>query len=145
MGPAGDPGTRSNAWEDDGYCYLCGRNNPEGLKLSFVLEGTRISTSFTAERRHQGYRGVLHGGFLAMAMDEVMVHLPWQLFGRTNVTAELVVRLLKPAPVGSRITVSAVFGRPASAEDRLWHVDAECALDDGTVVARCSGKCVPVE
>ena len=145
MATGREPQGKPLPWEDDGYCYLCGPHNPEGMRLSFTVTGERIETSFVAERRHQGYRGVLHGGFLAMAMDEVLVHLPWRLFGRKNVTAELFVRLLAPAPVGSRVTVRAFFARPASAGDRLWHVDAECVLDDGTVAARCSGKCVPVE
>ncbi len=133
------------AWEDDHWCYVCGDRNPEGMKLRFETKGREIETSYVAEKRHQGYREVLHGGFLAMLMDEVMVHLPYRVLGTWSVTAEMSVRLIKPVPTGERVRVRAFFlGGDATEKARLFRVGAECSLQDGTVVARAEGKCVRV-
>ena len=44
-------------------CFLCGVENPIGLKLSFYELGDgRVATRFLPQQRHQGYPGVLHGG-----------------------------------------------------------------------------------
>ena len=133
------------AWEDDHWCYVCGTENPEGMKLGFTVKGREIETTYRAEKRHQGYRDVLHGGFLAMLMDEVIVHLPWKVLGTWSVTAEMKVRLLKPVPVGETVRVRAFFLDPnADAGSRMFRVGAECLAADGTVVARAEGKCVRI-
>lgn len=131
-------------WEDDGHCYVCGVHNHEGLKLSFTVTEQGIETSFIAEKRHQGYRDILHGGILAMVMDEVMVLLPYRLFGTVVANAELSIKLLRPVPVGERLRVRAGFSGRAKPGQRLFRMSAEALLDDGTVVASGSGKCVPV-
>jgi len=133
-----------NAWEDDGNCYVCGPHNSEGLKLSFLLSGETIETRFVAEKRHQGYRDVLHGGFLAMVMDEVMVLLPYRLYGTVTATADLAVKLVRPVAVGSRVTVRAFFEGVAKPDQRLYRVRAECSLDDNTIVATAQGRCARV-
>jgi len=131
-------------WEDDHYCYVCGERNPEGLKLQFSVEGQDLVTSFTAEKRHQGYKDVLHGGIIAMVLDEVMVLLPYRLFGTVVASGEMTVKLLKPVTVGTRLTVRASFPVPAVAGRRMYRVTATAALPDGTVVATASSTCVKV-
>ena len=134
----------AHVWEDDGYCYLCGKRNPEGFKMEFVIENREIETRFTAEKRHQGYRDILHGGFLAMAMDEVMVMLPYRLFGSVVATAEFSVRLIAPVAVGKVVIVRAKFDGDAEPGRRLYRLAAECRLIDGTLVARGRGTAVRV-
>ncbi len=131
-------------WVDDGHCYVCGPHNHEGLKLAFDITDQSIETSLVAEKRHQGYKNILHGGILAMVMDEVMVMLPYRLFGSVVVNAEFTIKLLRPITVGQRLRVRAAFARKAQAHQRLYRMTAEARLDDGTVVAVGSGKCVPV-
>ena len=133
-----------SGWEDDGRCYVCGPHNAEGMKLAFTLSGETIETSFVAEKRHQGYRDVLHGGFLAMVMDEVMVLLPYRLYGTVTATAELSVKLARPVSVGSRVTVRAMFEGTAKPDQRRYRVRAECRMDDGTIVATAQGRCARV-
>jgi acyl-coenzyme A thioesterase PaaI-like protein len=138
-------GAHAHLWEDDGYCYLCGKRNPEGFKMEFDVSEQGIETSFVAEKRHQGYRDILHGGFLAMAMDEVMVMLPYRLYGSVVATAELSVRLIAPVAVGERVTVRAAFAGGASGPGRrLYRLTAECRLSDGTLVASGRGTAVRV-
>ena len=132
-------------WEDDHWCYVCGKDNPEGLKLDFTVRGRELETSYRAEKRHQGYRDVLHGGVLAMLMDEVMVHLPYRVLGSWSVTAEMQVRLLKPVPVGETVRVRAFFlDAEADEKTRIYRVGVECSLPDGTIAARAEGKSMRV-
>ena len=133
-----------HAWEDDGRCYLCGKDNPEGLHLEFRLDGRELETALTAEARHQGYKNVLHGGLLAMVLDEVMVMLPYRLFGTINATAEFTVRLHRPVPVGARLTVRAFFAGPAVAGQRMFRMRAEARMADGELAASGTGACVRV-
>ena len=45
------------------YCFLCGRENPIGLKVSFYEDDRRrVIARFTPREEHQGFPGVLHGG-----------------------------------------------------------------------------------
>lgn len=135
-------------WEDDHYCYVCGERNPEGLKLQFAVSDAALETSFVAEKRHQGYKDVLHGGILTMVLDEVMVLLPYRLFGTVVASGEITVKLKKPVAVGSRIRIRAHFGDGSGAApqpgQRVYRCAAEAVLDDGTVVATATATCVKV-
>jgi hypothetical protein len=44
-------------------CYVCGIENPIGLKLKFYTDGDeQCITRFYPRPEHQGYPGHLHGG-----------------------------------------------------------------------------------
>jgi acyl-coenzyme A thioesterase PaaI-like protein len=129
---------------DDGWCYVCGKQNPEGMKLAFTVNGREVETSYRAEKRHQGYKDVLHGGYLAMLMDEVLVYLPFKVLGVWSVTAEMTFRLIKPVKTGQVVRARAFFLSDAGEKDRVFRVGAECTVEDGTVVARSEGKCVRI-
>ena len=134
-------------WEDDHHCYVCGENNPEGMKLQFAVKDAALETAFTAEKRHQGYKDVLHGGILAMILDEVMVLLPYRLFGTVVASGEMTVKLKRPVEVGSRITVRATFAASDTAPvagQRVYRCAADARLDDGVIVATATATCVKV-
>jgi len=131
-------------WEDDHYCYVCGEQNPEGLKLQFTVRDNMIETAFIAEKRHQGYKDVLHGGILAMVLDEVMVLLPYRLFGTVVASGEITVKLKKPVTVGSHLLLKAWFDGKGEKDQRMYHCAADAVLDDGTVVATATSTCVRV-
>ena len=51
-------------------CFGCGQKNPIGLKLMFKLDGKMARAEFTPRDDFQGWPGVLHGGIIAMILDE---------------------------------------------------------------------------
>ena len=52
-------------------CFLCGVNNPIGLKLKFYTDGEdRCIARFRPRPEHQGYPGYLHGGINSALLDE---------------------------------------------------------------------------
>ncbi len=131
------------AWEDDQMCFACGRKNPIGLHLHFEPEGAEgLRSEYTPAKVYQGYRDRVHGGFLGLLLDEVMVNLPWQRTGRPVVSAEVRYRLHRPAPVGQKLVITA---QPdGEARGRLIPVKGEIRLADGTLIASAWSKCVLV-
>lgn len=129
------------ALEDDHYCYACGSDNPEGFRLTFVQDGQTLSTDVTFRREHQGYARMVHGGFLALLLDEVMVNLPCRVLGRLVVSVRLTVRLRKPVAPGQRITCTATL---VSHRKRKYELKAVAILPDGQVAAEATSTCLSV-
>lgn len=102
-------------------CFICGVENPVGLKLNFYLvEPGVVETEYTAPSHFEGYPGVLHGGIIASILDETS----GRAFGpsvenpRFMFTAKLEVTYRKPVPIGEplRIVGKAVNDKGRSAE-----------------------------
>ncbi len=98
MEPPG--GALSAILDDDGQCFGCGPHNAAGLRLTFAWDGDICVTRWTPEQVHQGWAGRVHGGLLALALDEVLSHVALERHGLHWVTAELTTRLHRPALVG---------------------------------------------
>lgn len=89
------------------HCFICGVENPIGLRLSFyeVAEGV-VETEYLAPEHFQGYPNVLHGGIVAAILDEITgrahmgndVHNPRFMF-----TGKLEVKYRKNVPIGRRL------------------------------------------
>lgn len=119
--------------QDDNYCFVCGRENPFGLKLSFDLDLSRreVSTIFQPGRRHQGWTHRLHGGILSAILDEVMVNAAY-LSDMPAVTGEMSVRFRAPADTTRRLMI---VGRISDVRAKFIRATAECKTDDGTEIA----------
>lgn len=81
--------------EDDGFCFVCGRDNPYGLKLAFSNLNGKIVSEFTPARVYQGYTKITHGGIISTVLDEAMIYAAMK-DGVFPITAELTVRFKKP-------------------------------------------------
>lgn len=127
-------------FSDDGYCFVCGPNNPIGLKLDFSLDGEVMTTKFVPRKEHQGYKDVVHGGIISTLLDEIMVKLAIEL-GMPAVTAQMDIRLRKAAKVGERLTFSAKI---LEQTNKLLVAHAKAVTDDGEIVAESTGKLVRV-
>jgi acyl-coenzyme A thioesterase PaaI-like protein len=123
---------------DDGMCFGCGKHNPIGLRLTFWWEGDTYFTKYTPERVHQGWAGRTHGGMLSLVLDEMLSRAALERHGLDWVTAEMTVRLRKPAPVGRTLLVQA---RVDMVRSKLIATSAE-VLDDETrtLVATAAAK-----
>lgn len=112
-------------------CFACGRENPIGLRLEFAFDGDEYVTRLAVRPEHQGWRGVIHGGLLATAMDETMARLLWER--KINaITGRLEVRFHKPVSVGQRLAIRARITR-----DRppVVETTAQARREDGALVA----------
>jgi uncharacterized protein (TIGR00369 family) len=84
-------------------CFVCGDQNPSGLKAKFFFDGERAVCTVTADRLFEGYKNILHGGIISTLLDEVMIKA---ILARDlcAVTAEMSVRFRKPVAVGQSLT-----------------------------------------
>lgn len=128
-------------WIDDQHCFLCGHKNTIGLQLDFVANGDALQAQWVAEKRFQGYAEVLHGGIISAVLDEVMINLPWKLHNAPVTTAELTVRFLAPAPIGTELKFIAQVVERGS---RLWKLRSECRGADGKLYAEATAKAMPI-
>ncbi len=93
--------------ENDGHCFGCGPKNPIGLHLAFRRDGETYRAEWTPAREHGGWAGRVHGGLLALVLDEALSRPALETYGLHWVTAELTTRLLAPAPLGETLEITA--------------------------------------
>jgi len=117
-------------------CFVCGMDNPIGLKLFFYEDDEgRVIADFTPREEHQGYPGVLHGGIAATLLDEVA----GRVVSSRNlwmVTAKLEIRYHKPVPLGQRLTV---IGEMVRLQRRTMETRGEIRLEDGSLAVESKG------
>ena len=124
--------------EDDRFCFGCGERNPIGLNLKFTRTEEGVETLFTPGKNHQGYRDLLHGGLMALVLDEAMVNAVW-LNQTPAVSAEFSVRLKHAVKVGEPLRIRAWI---VDSHKRLVLTRAEARDTAGRVVAESEAKCL---
>ncbi|MBI3872606.1 MAG: PaaI family thioesterase [candidate division Zixibacteria bacterium] len=117
-------------------CFVCGEDNPDGLRIRFFAEGEEAVAECTALPRHQGYPGIYHGGLVATLLDEIMAKSVLAQ-KRYTMTAEISVRYKKAIPTGSRLRL---VGRVTRVHGRLTETEGEIQSPQGEVFATATGK-----
>lgn len=121
-------------------CFVCGRDNPGGLRAQWVNDRTtgEVRATVIVEERFNGYPGVVHGGVLAALLDEALVRtaLIDGRFDDLMVTARMEVTFRRPTPTGQPLTI---LGRLVKRGGTRVRAESEARLADGTVVARAEG------
>jgi len=125
---------------DDDYCFVCGRENPIGMKLDFSLDGERIVAEFIPRKEHQGYMDIVHGGIISTLIDEAMVKIAIAK-GIPAVTAEMSIRFKRVLNVGERVTISAEI---TNMRKRLIEAYAMITDNRGVLIAEARGKLIRV-
>lgn len=131
----------NNPFVDDRYCLCCGEKNPMGLNMKFRYEGEKLLSEVVIPKEFQGFADVVHGGMLGTLLDELMVNLYW-LKGDKAVTVDYQVRLKAPCPVNQKVMLSAWH---LESKRNLLMTASEARLEDGTVVAEATAKCLRIK
>jgi uncharacterized protein (TIGR00369 family) len=120
-------------FESYGNCFVCGENNPNGLRLNFEIDPKKqvLKTTFVASPTFQGWDGIVHGGIISTLLDEAMAKLVYEL-GYQAVTALLEIKFKKPAPILEPLLV---YGEITEVSKRLIRAKAHIAKKDGTILA----------
>ncbi|MBR7836225.1 PaaI family thioesterase [Actinospica durhamensis] len=134
------------AWLGTHYdqCFGCGEQRPEGLHLRVAAgPGVSVTAEFKVAEAHQGAPGLIHGGLLSAAFDEVMGTVSW-LLRVPAVTGRLETDFLKPVPVGRIVHLRAWCVGQAG---RKFYHRAEARLDgpEGLLVAKAAALFVGVK
>lgn len=122
-------------------CFGCGTANAIGLQLTFTWENGDCLTRLQVKPEFTGWRGYLHGGVLAAALDEVMGNVVWKADLRA-MTGRLTIRYRQAVKVGEEISLR---GRMDKVGARIIRTAAEARRPDGTLVAEAEALYIRVK
>ncbi len=104
-------------------CFICGLENPVGLKLKiYEVEPGVIESEYSAPEHFQGYPGVLHGGIVATILDEISgrAHMGPADAPRFMFTAKLEVKYRKNVPTGKLLKIVGRAGKSKGRSAEAW-------------------------
>ncbi|WP_028844689.1 PaaI family thioesterase [Thermodesulfovibrio thiophilus] len=122
----------------DDYCFVCGKQNPKGLKAVFIHGNGRSQAVIVLDKEYQGYSGIVHGGIISALLDEACVYAANSL-GYNTVTAELKTRFKKPAYPGETITVEA---QATQLKSKLIEAKAWIKNSENSIIAEAESKLI---
>ncbi len=132
-------------------CYGCGPANAQGLQLESYAEGDRVIAHYRPKPHHHAFPNVLNGGIIGTLLD---CHCNWAAcwylmqdqkldHPPCTVTAEYTIKLLRPTPMNTPLTLEAVCeeinGNAAIISGKLFADEKLCDTCLGKFVAVPSG------
>ena len=124
-------------------CFVCGPDNPEGMRLEFILDEERQTfvCKFRLDKRYTGPPGHCHGGIIACILDDAMGKVN-KLHHVIALTREMTVEYLKPVPLHELLRVE---GREVKVQGRTHINAAEILNEDDEVLARSRGIFIAID
>jgi uncharacterized protein (TIGR00369 family) len=114
-------------------CFVCGRDNPVGLKLDFyTTKPGQCRSELILPSQYEGYPGIAHGGILASILDETGGRAFMDDPNHFMVTAQLNVRYRKPVPTEKPLVV---VGTAGDRRGRVSYAHSEIQDVNGEVLA----------
>jgi uncharacterized protein (TIGR00369 family) len=125
------------------YCFVCGPDNSEGMRLKFTLDEERQTfvCRFRLPKRYTGPPGHCHGGVIACILDDAMGKAN-KLRNVVALTKEMTVEYLKPVPLHKPLIVE---GKEVSVHGRQHINMAEILNEKGEVLARSKGVFIAID
>ena len=115
-------------------CFGCGADNPFGLKLTFQgdPESGEAWTEFLPPQFLEGGANMMHGGFIALLLDEVSSKV-LSMQGKQGVTRNINVSFEKPVNLSGPVRLEAKL---LSHEGRKHFIEAKILNSQGDVLAK---------
>jgi uncharacterized protein (TIGR00369 family) len=125
------------------YCFACGKNNPDGMRLKFSYDEERdcFVCRFRLSKRYTGPPAHCHGGIIATILDEAMGKVN-KLRHVVAVTSQITVDYLKPVPLNQPLRVES---REVRVEGRRHINLAEIRNQKNEVLARGQGVFIAID
>lgn len=95
---------------DANRCFVCGPDNPVGMRIQFRMEHGICKAEYTPSDEQCGYAGITHGGILFSLLDDVMANWLF-LQGERAYTAKCEIRYREPAKTGLPIALEGELTR----------------------------------
>lgn len=130
-------------------CFGCGPANRQGLHVRSIVKGSEVVASWTPEKHHEAFPGMLNGGIIGALLDcHSNWTAAWHLMQKTGaeqppctVTADYAIKLKRPTPTNGPIELVA---RVVESLDDRAVIEAELTAG-GKVCATCRGTFVAVK
>ncbi|MDD3802983.1 MAG: PaaI family thioesterase [bacterium] len=101
-------------------CFVCGQENPIGLKMVFEYDkkSDSVKSRVTFREDHVGYEDIIHGGLAVTVMDEAMAWMSIKKTGLMCLTESMKVNFKKAVRSNVEYRVAATVEK--SDADRVW-------------------------
>jgi uncharacterized protein (TIGR00369 family) len=125
------------------YCFACGKNNRDGMRLKFTYDEERdcFVCRFRLGKRYTGPPGHAHGGIIATLLDEAMGKVN-KLRHVVALTSQITVNYLKPVPLNMPLRVES---REVRVRGRRHINMAEILNQHGDILARGQGTFIAID
>jgi uncharacterized protein (TIGR00369 family) len=117
--------------KDYNNCFVCGSENPIGLKLDFSYAEKSASVKFILSKNFEGYPGIIHGGIVSSLLDEAMAKSFLQT-GIEAVTTNLNVKFKRPVKAEQ---IHILRGEVVNETKRTFECKAEIINSDEQICA----------
>lgn len=120
-------------------CFVCGSDNPKGLKLKFYrLDHDAVTAELVPPPEWCGWDSLMHGGLQCLLLDEVT---GWALVGLRGryqcMTLSLEVKYRKPVRLDQKLTL---IGRIVKETNTGSRVLGQILNQDGLVLCEAMAK-----
>ena len=122
-------------------CFVCGKDNPIGLNITFFKDQDKIRAEFMPESKHQGFKGIVHGGILFSILDEIMGRTAIITKDIMTMTVEINIKYRKKALIGEKIIFTAQMTKDLG---RMIEAQAEARSEDGALLTEAKGKFIVI-
>ena len=124
-------------------CYVCGRENPVSLRMTFFLQDSgEVTSEIVISEDYAGYPGMVHGGNVAAMLDEAAGRAATtDNPNRFAVTSRLAVRYRQPVPTNQLLKVT---GRFIKKRGKVSQVYSEIRNEAGELLAEADGVFVDI-
>ena len=123
-------------------CFICGRENPAGLKMEFFeIEPGIVESRLSVPQEYGGYPGVVHGGVISAMLDECSGRAAQAGPKEFMFTSEIKVRFRKNVPTNEPILVTGALVRR---RNRVAFAHGEIRNEAGELLAESDAVFVDV-
>ena len=119
------------------WCFACGKENEHGLHMLFEIDDDKCTAYFTPPKEHQSYTGRMHGGLVAVLLDEVTGNYLYCKEGKPSYTAKIEIRYRQPLVIGEEVICT---GREVKRKGRMVEMAGMICKKDGTILAESTSK-----
>ena len=122
-----------------GYnCVACSPKRHNGLNLEPQLNSANncVEDLYTFQKRSEGFNNVVHGGYVAMALDEIMGYSTILLKGLLPLTKSMTINYKAPVMVGKRYLIKSFI---ESSSDQIYLCKAVIQDENGVIYAESNG------
>lgn len=94
----------------DCNCFCCGQSHEWGFRLRFFYDpepDAVVSLVPPIKAAMAGWPGIVHGGFSAMLLDEIMAWGVMHFAGKTAFTGRMEIRFVAPVRTGMELRLEA--------------------------------------
>lgn len=126
------------------HCFVCGVQNPFGLKLKFYeMAPGEVISEVTLPKQYQGYPGIVHGGVVAAMLDEVAgrAWMGCSDHPRFMYTARMNIRYRRHIPIEQPLRL---VGRTKISRHGSATATGEVYDSEGNLLAECDALLVDI-